>query len=102
DSRCSALARAPRALEGALRCRALLLEGLRRALLQFGGRNVLDMGADVPAVACRIHHAAAAVAVELVGRLHERLAAGLERLLINGVDVRNVEIEHVRGDLRAL
>ena len=43
-----------------------------------------------------ILHGAAAVAVEHVGRLHLRLAAGLDRQLIDAVDVRNVDIERGR------
>src|SRR5690348_768923 len=47
----------------------LLFHEFRGTLLQFGRRDVLDMGADVPAVARRILHAAAAVAIEHVSRL---------------------------------
>src|SRR4029077_13226316 len=53
-----------------LRRLVLLLEELRRALFQFGRRDVLHVGADEPAVAGRVLHAAAAFAVELIRRLH--------------------------------
>src|SRR3954447_1950909 len=59
----------PAPCRSALRRPALLLHGLLRTLFQFRRRDVLDVCAEEPAVACRILHAAAAVAIELVRRL---------------------------------
>src|SRR4051794_33091358 len=72
-----------------LRRLALFLEKLFGALFDFSGRNVLDVGAEEPAVAGGVFHAAAAVAVELVRRFHDRGGAGFQRLLIGGVRVRH-------------
>src|SRR6266576_7019754 len=80
-----------------LRRLVLLLHELRRALLKFSRRHVLDVGADVPAVAGRIRHPATAVTIELVRRLHQRCGAGLKRLLIDRIDIGYVEIQHDGG-----
>src|SRR5438105_4625483 len=80
----------------------LLLHELCRALLEFSRRDVLDMRADVPLIAGWILHAATAVAIELICRLHHRCAPGLDRLLVDGIDIGHVKIEHGGGSLGAL
>src|SRR3569833_1566206 len=73
---------------------ALLLfaEGLGsfRQLLRF---DVLFVRGYEPAVARRILYATASVAVEHIRGLHHVAAAGLNRLLVNPIDVRNVLVE---------
>jgi len=61
----------------------LLLHERFGALGDFLLRNVFLVGGDRPAVTGRIGHGAAAVAIEHVHRFHDRLAAGLDRLLKN-------------------
>src|SRR6266566_3003583 len=81
----------PRRRSGGL---ALLLfhEGLG-ALLQFLRCDIFLVGGDKPAVAGGIFYAAAAVAVEHVGRLHDGSAAGLDRPLVHAVHVWNIEVK---------
>jgi hypothetical protein len=66
------------------RCRSsrlalLLLDKGVGALRQFLRREVFLVRGDIPAIAGRILHAAAAVTVEHVRRFRDRLAAGLDR-----------------------
>ena len=67
--------------------------------IQFLSANVFLVRCDEPAVAGRIFHAAAAVAVEHVRRLHDGLPAGLHRLPEHAVHVGNIEIKRGRGCL---
>ena len=51
------------------------------------------MRGDERAIAGRILNAAAAIPVEHIHGLHDVATAGLKRLVVNAVDVRNVEVE---------
>src|SRR5690242_12108149 len=70
----------------------LFAEGLGsfRQLLRF---DVLFVRSYKPAIARRILYATAAVAVEHIRGLHDIAAAGLECLLVNAINVRNVDVE---------
>ena len=63
------------------------------ALRQFLRRQVFLLRSDIPAIARRILHAAVARAVEHVHRLHDRITAGHDRLLVHNVRIRNVELK---------
>src|SRR5262245_7849474 len=67
----------------------LLDEGLG-AFRQFCRSNIFLMCCNKPAVSEWILYAAAAIAIEHVGRLHDFCAAGLDRPLKNAVHIRNV------------
>src|SRR5712664_834710 len=60
---------------------ALFLEKFRGAAFQFRYLNIFDVGREEPLIAGEILHAAAAIAVELICRLHDRRRARLDREL---------------------
>src|SRR5947209_8222416 len=74
----------------------LSLKLLRRPLLDLLARQLLDPRPDPPLIARGILDACVAIAVELVDRRKDRLRARGDRLLVEGVGIVHVEIEHRR------
>ena len=66
----------------------LFVEGLG-SFHQFFRLYVLPMSGDEPAIAGRVLNAAAAIPVEHIHGLNDVATAGLKRLMVNAVDVRD-------------
>ena len=61
------------------------------------GGKVFDVGGDGPLVVVRVGDSREAVAVELVGGLGDRGGAGGDGLGVDGVAVRDVEVDEAAG-----
>src|SRR5690348_15871910 len=91
---CKSLPRRPDACSVASSARLCWRHHLLSPAPHFLGRDILDMSGEMPMVAERIAHGAAAVAVELAfERLHNFGPCG-DRARKDGVHVRNIEIQY--------
>src|SRR5690348_7335700 len=75
---------------------------LGHALHQLGGRDVLDVAADGPAVAERINDESVAIAVELVLRRALERGAELHRVVYDRVDILDVDVHEYGGTHQAV
>jgi hypothetical protein len=66
------------------------------AALQFFLRHVFDVRRNPPLIAVGVDDRAVAIAIELRRRLVQCLRSSADRLLVQGVDVGHIEIEHRR------